>query len=103
PDEVLGDLPEEYILEDRSAAVVSMPPAVIPYNTEVLGDFEPISWEDLLDPRLRDQIALADPRGSRAWTQLWSVLLNDPDLGEDFVEGVGDQGALLVDSAVPAM
>lgn len=64
---------------------------VVAYNKAVLGDFRIDSWNDLLDPRLSGKIMVNDPRGSAAWSQLFSTLLNDPRQGEKFFTGLKAQ------------
>lgn len=63
---------------------------VVGYNKDVLGDMVIDSWDDLLDPALGDQLMIADPRGSAAWANSWSSIYNDPTLGPDFIEAMGE-------------
>ncbi|MET7335430.1 extracellular solute-binding protein [Nonomuraea sp. NPDC005650] len=64
---------------------------IIAYNTSVLGDFKIKSWDDLLDPKLSGKIMVNDPRGSAAWAQLFSSLLNDSKLGEGYLAALKKQ------------
>lgn len=90
PAELLEDFPQEFMLDDTSA-VYQISVAVIAYNSELLGEFRPGSWHDLLDPRLRGELMVNDPRGSAAWGQLWSTILHDQDLGADYISSIADQ------------
>ncbi|MET0200112.1 MAG: extracellular solute-binding protein, partial [Rhodococcus fascians] len=92
-----GEVPEEYRLDDAAVQFLAGPISV-PYNTEAVRGFTIDSWDDLLNPALRGKIVLADPRGSRAWAQLWTVILNDPNLGEDYIRSFAQQNFSLVDS-----
>lgn len=66
-------------------------PMVIMYNKEMVAEDEaPQSWEDLLDPKWKGQIAYADPaKSSSSFTQLATMLTafgKDDDKGWAFVE-----------------
>ena len=92
----------EFILDDNAAVVIGIGPTAVAWNTEILPNFNPSSWEDLIDPALANEIVLVDPRSSNAWAQLWSVVLNEPSLGEDFISRFAAQGVRqVVDSSVP--
>lgn len=95
--------PEEYILGDGAAATSGINVYVVPYNTDVLGDFAPESWDDFLDERLKGQLLITDPRGSNAWAQWWSVILRAPELGEDYLTAIRDQEFRLAASTVPGI
>lgn len=80
-------------LDNEAAVKCTMIVPVVGYNTAVLGDdFTIDSWDDLIDPALADQIMINDPRGSAAWSQMFSVLLQDPGLGEDYFTALAAQG-----------
>lgn len=83
-------LDEDFMQGDAAVGCGVIVP-IIAYNTRVLGDFTIKSWDDLLDPRLSGKIMVNDPRGSAAWAQLFSGLLNDPKLGEDYLAGLKRQ------------
>ncbi|ALJ18895.1 ABC transporter substrate-binding protein [Microbacterium sp. No. 7] len=93
--------PAEFALPGGAGLTTGVNLPVIVYNTDVLGDVAPQTWEDLLAPELKGQIVIADPRGSNAWAQYWSVLLRDEGLGEPFLEAIADQDFLLTASTVP--
>lgn len=90
PDDVIAGVPAEFVVSD-TAAVYQISVPVIAYNSDLLGDFRPSTWDDLLDPRLSGQLMVNDPRGSSAWAQLWATLLDDPDLGEPYLEAIAAQ------------
>lgn len=97
-----GEWPTDYTSENSAAAVIGIAPYVVAWNTDVLPDFEPEGWDDLIDPVVEGQIILADPRVSAAWAQTWSAVLNSPELGEDFIEEFAAQGfSQVVESAGP--
>lgn len=93
--------PEDYFLPDGAGLTIGINTPVVVYNTDVLGDFEPETWEDLLEPELKGQIVVTDPRGSNAWAQYWSVLLQDERLGEAYLEDIAAQDFTLTASTVP--
>ncbi|ALJ18894.1 ABC transporter substrate-binding protein [Microbacterium sp. No. 7] len=98
----LEGFPAEYIQDDGASAVIGIGPDVIVWNTEVLPDYEFTEWEDLIDPALKDNIILTDPRSSQAWAGFWSVLLHDERYGPAFIEEFAAQGIRqVVDSSVP--
>lgn len=100
--EELGDIPDEFVLNPAAVQNLAAPMAV-PYNTDVLGEGAIESWDDLLKPELKGNIILTDPRGSRAWAQFWTMALNHPDLGEDYLEAFAAQEYRLVDSGAPGV
>jgi ABC-type Fe3+ transport system, periplasmic component len=65
-------------------------PMVIFYNKELIGDYKiPDSWEDLVDPHWKGQIAYADPtKSGSSYTQLCTMILakGGETAGWDFVE-----------------
>jgi len=81
----------------------------ITYNTDVLRrlgiEKDPTRWEDLADPRLSGQIALADPTKSGSTTKALEMLIQEqiqktirenPDLPEDKAVRKGWDRALLM-------
>lgn len=97
------DYPDDLVLGDGAGLTTGINVPVIVYNSDVLGDFEPETWEDLLDPALDGQIVIADPRASSAWAQYWSVILEDKQLGEAFIEDIAAQNFTLTASTVPGI
>jgi iron(III) transport system substrate-binding protein len=98
----VGDWEEQYVSENRAAAVIGIAPYSVAWNTDVAPDFHPESWDDLIDPAVEGEIILADPRQSAAWAQVWSAVLEDPELGEDYITQFADQGfRQIVESAGP--
>ncbi|MFT4230224.1 MAG: extracellular solute-binding protein [Microbacterium sp.] len=85
------DFPADLMFEDVGPLVQLTVP-VIGYNTDLLGDFAPASWKDLLDPRLEGEIMIADPRTAATWGQIWYAVLNTPELGASYVEELGATG-----------
>lgn len=75
-------------MQGEASAVCQVQVPVIGYNTEVLGDFTPREWADLLDPRASGLTMINDPSSSLGWAQVWSTVLNDDGLGEEFISAV---------------
>lgn len=89
--DMFPEYPEEFLVDD-AAATVGIGLTLIGYNPEMLGDWSPSTWDDLLDPRLSSgNLMVVDPRSTAAWAQFWTTLLNDPSLGEDYVSGIAAQ------------
>lgn len=81
----------ENFVEGDTAIGCTVGVPVVGYNKDVLGDGAVIdSWDDLLDPALGSQLMIADPRGSAAWANTWSSIYNDPDLGSDYIQSLGE-------------
>lgn len=96
----LADFPSDYILGE-AAVVFGIGPDTVSWNTDI-ADVEITGWEDLINPAFEGEIILVDPRSSSAWADLWSAVLNDPELGPDFIEEFAAQGIRHVaDSASP--
>ncbi|MEK3734930.1 MULTISPECIES: ABC transporter substrate-binding protein [Paenibacillus] len=88
-------------------------PMVITYNKELVPEDEvPQSWEDLLDPKWKGQIAFADPaKSGSSYTQLVTMLTafgKDDEQGWEYVKQLVDNmdgkilsGSSLVQRAVP--
>jgi len=79
-------------------------PMIIFYNKELVGDYKvPDSWEDLLDPHWKGQIAYCDPtKSGSAYTQLCTMVLakGGEEAGWDFVkEFYANLDGKLVDSS----
>ncbi|MGH3758733.1 extracellular solute-binding protein [Actinophytocola sp.] len=85
-------------MANPSAMIVAYNVFVGSYNTKVVGDFEPKTWKDLLDPRLKDKLIVSDPRNSTAWASFFNMVLHDPELGESYLEGIGAQNPRVTDT-----
>ena len=72
-------------------AIVQVSPWLIFFNTDkVKGADIPRDWPDLLNPKWKGQVLLADPRASDAHIPLWSMILDK--YGEDFFHKLRAQG-----------
>lgn len=89
--EQFPDFPADLMFEDVGP-IVQLAIPVIGYNVDLLDGFTPASWQDLLDPRLQGEIMITDPRTAATWGQIWYAILNEPSLGESFVEELGATG-----------
>ena len=71
-----------FVRENNAFYNVTMDPYVLAYNTDLVSEADaPKGWKDLLDPKFRGRIALADPAKS---SSTYAVLLTMMDkLGGD--------------------
>ncbi|MDD6791457.1 MAG: extracellular solute-binding protein, partial [Thermobifida fusca] len=95
--ENLDEWPEEALHKDTYFLVNSQPIGVA-YNTDKLSE-APQDWEDLLDPKLKGEIDMADPMSFLSWAAFLSILKEE--YGEEFLEGLADDDIKKVDSAIP--
>jgi iron(III) transport system substrate-binding protein len=95
-----GDWPEEFLVDDRGTAIISIEPTGISYNTDMLGDTEPPeTWADLAEPEWEGKILLVDPTGSPAYVDFWTVVLEGE--GPEVLEGIAANSTGTYPSAVP--
>ncbi|KUP96884.1 ABC transporter substrate-binding protein [Thermobifida cellulosilytica] len=94
----LADWPQEALFRNAYFLVNSQPIGVA-YNTEELSASDLESWEDLLAPELEGEIVTADPKSFLSWVELLRLLKDE--YGEEFLEGLADNGIQKVDSAIP--
>ena len=77
-------------------------PTVIAYNTDVIDEADaPKSWMDLTDEKFRDKIVLPDPSVSGAAAFNATVWMNNEELGESWVEGLGQNSPMIAASNGP--
>ena len=97
-----GELEERFVLPEEGTAVTIIQPAGIAYNTDLVPASEaPQSWEDLLDPKWKGQIAIPDPASSASYIGEWLAVAEasgDPN----FLERFGAQELKMYESGVPA-
>lgn len=67
-------------------------------NTDVV-DTVPESWEALLEPELRDKIAIQDPTKAGSGNGILTTLANDPDYGIEYAQSLKDNGLSIQPSA----
>ena len=68
-----GEFPERFY--DGVSPVVQISPWMIAYNKDqVKGADIPKDWADMLDPKWKGKILLADPRVGLVFTQFWNIL-----------------------------
>jgi iron(III) transport system substrate-binding protein len=80
-------------------AGIGVNPVLLAYNTEkVTGNNIPTKWQDLLDPRWKDKLVLADPRSVPTWLAVLH-LLNETQ-GPDYLKGLAAQKFQLVGSII---
>lgn len=68
----------------------------IAYNTITVSPEEaPKTWNDLLDPKWKDQIVMSDP-GTAGTTKYWmNAMMCSNAYGSDYMQGLKDNGCLL--------
>lgn len=77
-------------------------PTVIAYNTDIVDEAElPQSWQDLTDPQYADQLVMPDPAVSGAAAFNASVWLNNEELGEDWINALGENTPMIAQSNGP--
>lgn len=104
PDSWYGELADEYRTGGDAAAVIAMAPIAIPYSPK--NGVTISSWDDLIDPKNKGNITLVDPNatGPRGpWAQMWTVILNAPDLGEQYVKALAKQDLTITSSSLPGL
>jgi iron(III) transport system substrate-binding protein len=94
-----GEFPAKYLLPNVAIALVS--PWGIGYNTQkVTAGNVPKGWLDLLEPRFKGQILIADPRSANAYAEFWEIMLDR--YGESFLTRLRDQNLRNYASGIPA-
>lgn len=79
-----------------------MMPTIIAYNSNRIPENEaPTSWGDLTDPKYKGEIVLGDPAVSGATAFNAAVWLQTPELGEDWVNKLGENRPMIAQSAGP--
>lgn len=85
-----------------STGVVQIAPWLIFYNTEkVKGADVPRDWPDLLDAKWKGQLLAADPRGSDASIEFWTLILDR--YGESFFARLRAQNMRVVTGGGPVV
>ncbi len=96
-----GDLPTQFIKDDEGTAVVMVQAAGIGYNTDLVkGDDIPKSWNDLLNPKWKGKIGVADPKSSASYVAEWNTVAQG--VGSDFLSKLGAQKIKSYASGAPA-
>lgn len=93
---------EEVVDEEGFYVGTRIIPTVIAYNTDVISEDEaPKSWQDLLDPKYKDQLVMPDPAVSGAAAFNASVWLESDELGEDWITALGENHPMIAQSNGP--
>lgn len=70
--------------------------AVLAYNTDIVPeDQAPRTWNDLLDPKWKDQIVMTDPGSAGSSKYFMGTLMASPDYGEDYFRALRANGCML--------
>lgn len=97
-----SDILDEAIDAENYYVGTRIIPTVIAYNTEVLEqDQIPASWQDLTDPAFADQLVMPDPAVSGAAAFNASVWKNDDQLGEEWINALGENNPMIAASNGP--
>ncbi|MEO7241862.1 MAG: ABC transporter substrate-binding protein [Variovorax sp.] len=88
-------IPERFYDKDKTYFGTKVITSGIAVNTNA--KFKPTSWKDLLNPALKDQIAMPSPLYSGAAAISLGAWVDDPALGAwNYVEGLKANGAIAV-------
>ncbi|QGU06064.1 Iron uptake protein A1 precursor [Corynebacterium occultum] len=97
-----ADLIEEAVDEDGYYVGTRIIPTVIAYNSELVKESElPQSWADLTDPKYAGQLVMPDPAVSGAAAFNASVWKNDENLGEEWINALGENAPMIAASNGP--
>src|SRR5699024_5991400 len=93
---------EEVVEEEGFYGGTRNMPTAMAYNTDVISEDEaPKSWQDLLDPKYKDQLVMPDPAVSGAAAFNASVWLESDELGEDWITALGENQPMIAQSNGP--
>lgn len=92
--------PTEYLFPKEGTAVVQIQPSGLAINTNKTNGVTIKDWPDVLDPKLKGQIILVDPRTSAAYIPFWNVIIKE--YGEEFLTKLKAQNPRLGASSAPA-
>lgn len=93
--------PSRFLQSDIGSAVVLIQLTGIAYNTDLVkGNDIPKDWKDLLDPKWKGKIGIADLKSSLGYTAEWQVI-NKAE-GGNFLEQLGKQNLKVYASGAPA-
>ena len=97
-----ADLIDEALDADNTYVGTRIIPTVIAYNTDVIDAADaPQSWADLVDPKYANQLVMPDPAVSGAAAFNASVWKNDEQLGEDWINALGENTPMIAQSNGP--
>ncbi|RSZ63914.1 extracellular solute-binding protein [Corynebacterium hylobatis] len=97
-----SDLIEEAVDAEGFYVGTRIIPTVIAYNTDVIDEADaPQSWADLVDPQYAGQLVMPDPAVSGAAAFNASVWKNDSQLGEDWINALGENQPMIAQSNGP--
>lgn len=97
------DLPALAAIEDRffdqGVGLAGIQLAGIMYNTEIVGEDGIQTWEDILKPELKGQIAIANPRTVPSNMAVYRIL--HEEYGDEFFAKLAAQEPAILDSVTP--
>lgn len=91
-----ADLDPAYVDADGYYTAARLVGVGIAYNTVTVTPGEaPKTWDDLLDPKWKDQIVMSDP-GTAGTTKYWmNAMMCSDKYGADYMQKLKDNGCLL--------
>lgn len=97
-----GDVMDDAVDEDGYYVGTRIIPTVIAYNTDAIEESDaPTSWTGLTDEKYKGKIVLPDPAVSGAAAFNATVWMNNDELGESWVEGLGANQPMIAASNGP--
>lgn len=84
----------QFSLDTGTLSLVSASPRGLVYDTRQ-DEIVPESWEDLLDPSLKGKIVMDEPATDGGGLQMGDLVLNDDELGRDYLEKLADQDLII--------
>ncbi len=95
-----GEFPAKF--NDGITPVVQVSPWMIAYNSDLVkGADVPKDWADVLSPKWKGKMILADPRVGTVFTQFWMLMLDK--YGEGFFEKIRALEPRRYPSGIPAV
>jgi iron(III) transport system substrate-binding protein len=85
------DLPEEFLLPQYGTAVVGLQVRGITINTDFISKDEIKDWDDILDPKYKGHIGIADPGSAPVYIGHWYTIGEHFGGAESFLKKVGAQ------------
>ncbi len=100
PEITSGEFPKAFLR--YGGAIVQIAPWLVQYNTELVKPADvPKKWEDVLNPRFKGRLVMADPKAADSFLDVWALLLDT--YGEQFFVKLREQNIRWYEDGVPAL
>lgn len=86
-----GELPEEYLRPEDGTAVVGLQVRGITINTDFIKEDEIKDWSDVLDPKYKGHVGVADPASAPVYIGHWYTIGEEMGGAEEYLTAVRDQ------------